>query len=233
MIETDEVRAVVLDIEGTTSSLSFVKDTLFPFARTRLPAFVSEHEGQLGGLLEEVRTIAGDPTLSAGEITRTLLVWMDEDSKITPLKTLQGLIWKAGYESGELRGHVYEDAVRALREWHRNGLAIYIYSSGSVAAQQLLFSHSLHGDLTPYLSGYFDTTTGPKLEAASYGVIAHSAELAPHSMLFLSDHPGEILAAAAAGMQALRVDREAAPDAGVSAPVVRSFDELNVRIARP
>jgi enolase-phosphatase E1 len=225
MIQIDALRAVVLDIEGTTSSLSFVKDTLFPFARRRLPAYVSEHESQLGEILREVRTIVGDPALRADSITEVLLRWMDEDRKITPLKTLQGLIWKAGYETGELTGHIYDDAVRALEAWHGSGLKLYIYSSGSIAAQQLLFSHTRHGDLTPYLSGYFDTTTGPKLEPASYAAIARHAELPPPLMLFLSDHPGEVQAASAAGMHAIRVDRESGP-ATAGEPVVHSFDEL-------
>jgi enolase-phosphatase E1 len=225
MIEIDELSAVVLDIEGTTSSLSFVKDTLFPFARQRLSAYVSKHESQLGEILGEVRAILGDPALRAEQITLVMLRWMDEDRKITPLKTLQGLIWQAGYKSGELTGHIYDDAVRALKAWHGGGLKLYIYSSGSIAAQQLLFSHTRHGDLTPYLSAYFDTTTGPKLESASYATIARRAELAPRFLLFLSDHPGEVQAASAAGMQAIRVDRDGAP-AGDGSRVVHSFDEL-------
>lgn len=227
MIQTAPVRAVVLDIEGTTSSLSFVKDTLFPFARQRLPAYVSEHEGELAELFGEIRTIVGDPQLPAAQISQVLLKWMDEDRKITPLKTLQGLIWKAGYDSGELTAHLYEDAVQAMQAWHSRGIPLYIYSSGSVAAQKLLFGHTRHGDLTPWLSGYFDTTTGPKLEAASYAAIANRVKLPPRIMLFLSDHPGEIQAAAAAGLQAIRVDRETAASSGPD-PVVHRFDELSL-----
>jgi enolase-phosphatase E1 len=230
MISIREVRAVVLDIEGTTSSLSFVKDTLFPFARQRLPGYLSAHAPELADIFTEVRATVGEPALPPSGITQVLLRWMDEDRKATPLKTLQGVIWKAGYESGELTGHVYEDAVRALQEWHRRGLAIYIYSSGSVSAQQLLFSHTRYGDLTPYLSGYFDTRTGSKLEAASYAAIARSAELSPSSMLFLSDHPGEIRAAAQAGMQALLVDRDHSEDNAPIA-VLRSFEELDLTTA--
>lgn len=228
MIQIAGVHAVVLDIEGTTSSLSFVKDTLFPFARRRLPVYVRDHEKELGEILGDIRMSVGNQTLGTDEITQVLLHWMDEDRKVTALKSLQGLIWKAGYESGELQGHIYDDALHALQAWHRAGIKIYIYSSGSVAAQQLLFRHTRHGDLTTYLSGYFDTTTGPKLEAASYTAIARRAELAPGALLFLSDHPGEVQAACAAGMQAVRVDRDASSDATGTTAVIHSFDELSL-----
>jgi enolase-phosphatase E1 len=228
MITAHAVRAVLLDIEGTTSSLSFVKDTLFPYARRRLPAYVRDHEGELSELLDQVRAIEATPALTVDQITQVLLRWMDEDRKVTPLKTLQGLIWKAGYESGELQGHLYEDAFQALTAWHRAGLTLNIYSSGSVAAQQLLFAHTSHGDLTPLLSGYFDTRTGPKLEASSYATIAAEVAVAPGSLLFLSDHPEEVRAALAAGLQAIRVDREAAADTDGEHPVIHRFDELTL-----
>jgi enolase-phosphatase E1 len=227
MTAIHDVRAVLLDIEGTTSSLSFVRDTLFPHARRRLPAYVSEHAGQIGAILDEVRREAGDPALPLAGITQQLLTWMDEDRKITPLKTLQGLIWKAGYESGELQGHLYEDAFEALTAWHALRLKLYIYSSGSVAAQQLLFAHTRHGDLRPLLSGYFDTRTGSKLEPASYAAIAREVGLPAGSILFLSDHPGEVRAATAAGLKAVRVDRDApAASGGTGEPVAHLFSDL-------
>jgi enolase-phosphatase E1 len=231
MITAHAVRAVLLDIEGTTSSLSFVKDTLFPYARRRLPAYVREHEDELNEILAEVRAVEARPALTADEIIQVLLQWMDEDRKLTPLKTLQGLIWKAGYESGELQGHIYEDAFQALTAWHHAGLKLYIYSSGSVAAQQLLFAHTSHGDLTPVLSGYFDTRTGPKLEASSYAIIARDVAVAPGSLLFLSDHPEEVRAALAAGLQAIRVDREAADATDAQGLVIHRFDELTLTSA--
>jgi enolase-phosphatase E1 len=221
-----EVRAVLLDIEGTTSSLSFVKDTLFPFAHRGLSRYVREHEAELAGILDEVREIEGNVALDTGRVIDALLRWMDEDRKITALKTLQGLIWRQGYESGELRGHVYADTVRALEAWQASGLALYVYSSGSVTAQQLLFSHTDFGDLTPRFSGYFDTSVGSKLQAASYAAIALHIRLPPAAVLFFSDHPGEIRAAQAAGLQAVRVDREAAADSTPDAGTIRSFDEL-------
>ena len=224
MIEIRGVRAVVTDIEGTTSSLAFVKDVLFPYARTALPQFVRDHESQVAGIASEIRAIVGKSSLSADEMTHILLQWMDEDRKITPLKSLQGMIWRTGYESGELQSHVYEDAVRALRKWHAGGLRISVYSSGSVPAQKLLFSHTSYGDLLPLFSGYFDTTTGAKVESASYGKIAGALDLPAASVVFLSDHGGEIQAAAAAGMQTVLLAREHT-EAGAGT-FARSFDDI-------
>jgi len=226
VIELDGIRAVVTDIEGTTSSLSFVKDVLFPYARRFIPAFVQDHEAQLSGLRGEIEAMLGQQNLSSAEMVRILLQWMDEDRKITPLKSLQGMVWKTGYESGELQSHVYEDAVRGLRKWHASGLRLCVYSSGSVPAQKLLFAHTASGDLLPLFSGYFDTTTGPKLESASYARIAGSLELPARSIVFLSDHTGETRAAAAAGLQTIVLAR-----AGIEAntrefPIARSFDEI-------
>jgi enolase-phosphatase E1 len=152
---------------------------------------------------------------------------MDEDRKVTPLKRLQGMIWRSGYECGRLRAHVYEDAVQALRKWEAAGMKLYVYSSGSVAAQQLLFSHTAHGDLTRLFSGYFDTTTGPKLDTRSYREIAHSVSLAPREVVFISDHPGETQAGAAAGMHTVLMAREQGDSA--TGPMARSFDEIHLQ----
>jgi enolase-phosphatase E1 len=214
VIEARGVRAVLTDIEGTTSSLAFVKDVLFPYARDALPGFVSAHELELKALIADIAATVGKMHLTTQETVDTLLQWMDEDRKVTPLKTLQGMVWKRGYESGALRSHVYEDAVRALRQWHTKGLKIYVYSSGSIAAQKLLFSHTPYGDLTPLFSGYFDTTTGPKLESHSYEKIAASLRITAQSVVFLSDHAGETQAAAAAGMQTVLVAREETASSG-------------------
>ncbi|HEY6927502.1 MAG TPA: acireductone synthase, partial [Steroidobacteraceae bacterium] len=222
MIEIGGIRAVLTDIEGTTSSLAFVKDVLFPYARRSLPAFVRDHEAQLSGIRSEIEALSGQQNLSAAEMVRILLRWMDEDQKITPLKSLQGMVWKTGYESGELQSHVYEDAVRGLRRWHASGLHLYVYSSGSVPAQKLLFAHTAHGDLLPLLRGYFDTTTGPKLESASYVRIARSLELEPRSIVFLSDHIGETRAATAAGLQTILLARADSEAPTTECPVARS-----------
>jgi enolase-phosphatase E1 len=179
-------KAIVTDIEGTTSSLSFVHEILFPYARTRLPAYVAEHGGDLA----------------------QLLAWMEADAKVTDLKDIQGRIWAEGYAAGELTGHVYPDAAEALRRWHVEGLTLAVFSSGSVAAQKLIFGHSDQGDLAPLFSGWFDTTTGPKREAMSYVLIADALGLSPMDVLFLSDVAAETDAAKAAGMRAMLIDRE-------------------------
>jgi enolase-phosphatase E1 len=226
VIEVRGVRAVVTDIEGTTSSLAFVKDVLFPYARRAIPTYVRGHEAELADITRQVAEIAGKPKLDAHELTTILLEWMDEDRKITPLKDLQGRIWRTGYESGELTSHVYEDAVRGLRRWHEAGLRLYVYSSGSVPAQQLLFGHTHAGDLRPLFSGYFDTTTGPKLDSDSYGRIATALGLPRRSIVFLSDHPGETRAATEAGLQTVLLAREeTVPGESASA---RNFDEISL-----
>ena len=196
---TANPKAILLDIEGTTSSISFVADELFPYARRHLADFVANNPEECAPILAEV---PGDDPVA------TLLQWIDEGRKETPLKTLQGLIWAQGYAGGELKGHVYPDTPDALQRWHARGLAIHIYSSGSIAAQKLIFGHSIAGDLTPLLSGYFDTTTGPKRDADSYTRIIDALDLAPSDLLFVSDAPAEVDAAREAGLHALLIDRE-------------------------
>ena len=229
MIEVHGIRAVVTDIEGTTSSLAFVKDVLFPYARQALPDFVRGHHAQLTDIASDMAAIVGKPRLDSREMIDLLLHWMDEDRKITPLKTLQGMVWKTGYERGELQSHLYEDAARGLRKWHTDGLRLYVYSSGSIAAQKLLFAHTPYGDLLPLFSGYFDTTTGPKLEPHSYQAITAALRLAPQAIVFLSDHPGEIQAAAAAGLQTVLLARERTE---VSPQFARGFDDIQLRSSR-
>ncbi|QIG79880.1 acireductone synthase [Stakelama tenebrarum] len=192
-------KAILLDIEGTTSSIAFVADVLFPYARQHLPAYVAANREAVAPILADVP--GEDPVA-------TLIGWIDADAKETPLKTLQGMIWDAGYRDGTLKGHVYPDTPQALARWNAAGIPVHIYSSGSVAAQKLIFGFSEAGDLTPFLSGYFDTTTGPKREAASYTKIADALGLAPGDILFVSDMQPEIDAAKAAGVQALLIDRE-------------------------
>lgn len=203
-------RAVLTDIEGTTSSIAFVTDTLFPYARARLADYVATHAAEVAPV------IAGVP----GDKVATLLRWMDEDAKETPLKALQGMIWAEGYANGSLTGHVYPDVPAALARWKAQGIDLYVYSSGSVAAQKLIFGHSCAGDLAPLFSGWFDTNIGPKRVAASYARIAGAIGLPAESILFLSDAPVEIGAARAAGMRAILIDRTG--DAGEAV----SFDRI-------
>jgi len=229
VIEIGGIRAVVTDIEGTTSSLAFVKDVLFPYARRSMPEFVRNHEAELGDIKDEIQAILGQRNLSSSDMVRILLQWMDEDRKITPLKSLQGMVWKTGYECGELQSHIYEDAVRGLRRWHASGLRLYVYSSGSVPAQKLLFAHTAYGNLLQLFSGYFDTTTGPKLESASYASIAAALDLAPESIVFLSDHVGETRAAAAAGLETIVLARDGTDASTTEFPLARSFDEIALK----
>lgn len=205
------IKAILTDIEGTTSSISFVKDVLFPYARARLPAFVRAHAEQpnIRALLDEVSALHGTP-LNDEQTIAELIRWIDEDRKATPLKALQGLIWEAGYRDGDYRGHIYPDAARKLKEWKAQGLALYVYSSGSVHAQKLLFAHTECGDLTPLFSGYFDTQVGAKQADESYQAIARHIGLPPIQLLFLSDIGAELDAAKSAGFTTCQLLREGA-----------------------
>jgi enolase-phosphatase E1 len=201
-------QAIVTDIEGTTSSISFVHDVLFPYARRALPAFVREHGGEL-----EVRHWLDVAAADAGGvcqddvIVEVLQGWIDEDRKHPALKALQGMVWKAGYVDGEYQGHVYDDAVAGLRRWHAAGHALNVYSSGSVAAQKLLFGHSRGGDLSPLFSGWFDTAIGGKREAGSYRNLAAALARPAGEIVFLSDVVEELDAARDAGLDTILLDR--------------------------
>ena len=223
------IRAVVTDIEGTTSSISFVKDVLFPYARKRLPAFVVTHTDnpEVQHWLHEAARADGLVSASQQEIIDLLLCWIDEDRKATPLKALQGLIWEEGYRSGEFRSHIYPDVAENLQKWKKQQIALYVYSSGSVAAQKLLFSHSDAGDLTPLFSGYFDTEIGAKREVDSYRRIAAAIGLRADEILFLSDIVEELDAARAAGLRTALLARAPAscPAAGAH-PCVADFSSI-------
>ena len=198
-------RTILTDIEGTTTPIAFVRDVLFPFARKRMHAYVRAHAttAPVRAALDDVAAATGQSGSGLDALCDTLVKWLDEDRKVTPLKLLQGLIWDAGYAEGALRAPVYADAVRGLRTWQQAGVQLYVYSSGSVHAQKLLFQHSDHGNLLPLFSGYFDTTAGGKREVASYAHIADSIGRAPAEVLFLSDLSAELDAAAAAGMRTI------------------------------
>lgn len=221
------IKAIVTDIEGTTSSLSFVKDVLFPYARAHMAAFVRAHahEPAVRAQLDEVRRVLGGSADDEAVIGQ-LIQWIDEDKKITPLKALQGMIWEAGYRQGDFKGHVYEDALRKLKAWHAQGVKLYVFSSGSVQAQKLLFAYSEYGDLTPLFSGYFDTTVGAKREPDSYRKIAADIGLPPGDILFLSDIKEELDAAYSAGMQTVWLLRDRDLPAATH-PQARSFDEIS------
>lgn len=196
------IKAILTDIEGTTSAVSFVFDVLFPFAAKHLPDFVRTHaaETAVAAQLQAVRTDSNEPAADVERVIEILLQWIAEDRKATPLKALQGMVWAEGYQAGLLKGHVYPDAVEALKRWHQDGYALYVYSSGSIQAQKLIFGCSEAGDLTPLFSGYFDTTSGGKREAQSYHTIAQAIGLPAEQILFLSDIVEELDAAQQAGM---------------------------------
>jgi len=223
------IKAVVTDIEGTTSSLSFVKDVLFPYARAHLADFVRNHEHdlQVKALLEDAAREAGVEPATEQIITQ-LLAWIDEDKKATPLKSLQGLIWEAGYRQGDFNGHVYRDAAENLKAWKTQGLDLYVYSSGSVYAQKLLFAHTEYGDLTPLFSGYFDTHIGAKRETESYRKIAGHIGYPAHQIIFLSDIKEELDAARAAGFITLWLIRYGTPDPAAEHRQVGGFDAIDL-----
>lgn len=218
--------AILTDIEGTTTPIAFVRDVLFPYARARLADFVALPPGQpdAAAALAEARRLAGEKPL-----VQALLDWMDRDDKITPLKTLQGLIWDQGYRDGALEGEIYPDVPPALRSWHAGGIKLYVYSSGSRAAQRLIFGHSTAGDLLPLFSGFFDTTIGPKRAAESYRAIAQAIGLPHADILFLSDIEAELDAAAQAGLAVLQLVR--ARDGTVASarhPAAATFGDIRI-----
>lgn len=223
------IRAIVTDIEGTASSIAFVKDVLFPFARERLPAFIETHadDPQVQHWLHEAAKEAGYIEASRTEVIDLLQCWIDEDRKTTPLKALQGMIWKEGYESGAYRAHVYPEVATKLCEWKSRGLKLYVYSSGSVAAQQLFFAYSESGDLTPLFDGYFDTEIGGKRERGSYLRMAEAIGEPPQHILFLSDIEAELDAARGAGFQTIKVCRPPEVCAN-SHGCVADFDAITV-----
>lgn len=230
------MRAVLTDIEGTTTPLSFVADVLFPFAKERLedacgissmkdPRFADavrqlrqEHEAERG---------SGSTIPEFGNGAPYARHLMELDRKSTGLKALQGLIWEDGYRTGELKGDAYPDVPEALKSWKEKGIRLRIFSSGSVLAQKLLFGHTAYGDLLPYFEGYHDTTTGPKREARAYAAIAEAFGLPPGEILFLSDVVEELDAAREAGMRTglfLRPGNKPADPGGH--PTYSTFAEL-------
>ena len=201
-------RAILTDIEGTTSSISFVKDVLFPYARRALPGFVKAHgdEPAVRKWLDAVAAENGGVCRDE-MIVEVLQGWIDQDRKHTALKALQGMIWANGYGNADFTAHVYPDAVPALRAWHADDLSLHVYSSGSVPAQRLFFGHSDAGDLTGLFSSWFDTEVGGKREAESYRRIAAAIGHSAGEILFLSDVVEELDAAREAGLDTVLVDR--------------------------
>jgi enolase-phosphatase E1 len=195
-------RAVLTDIEGTLGPVAFVREVLFPYAAAALPAFVRDQAGdpQVASLLAEAARLGGVPLSDLAQVTRCLLDWISADAKVTPLKALQGLVWEQGYRAGHFRAPVYPDALDRLRAWRDARVPVYVYSSGSIRAQELYFAHSTAGDLRPLFSGYFDTGFGLKTDPGSYRRIGAVIGITAGNLLFLSDLSAELDAAAAAGL---------------------------------
>jgi len=229
---------ILLDVEGTTTSISFVYDVLFPYAREHVPEFLHEHASSqpvqiIVAELRQQRDADEKQGLKppSGDDDQAVLQYvyslMDRDSKTTPLKLLQGLIWEQGYREGKLKSHVFPDVPAAFERWKQAGRKIAIFSSGSVLAQRLLFAHTEAGDLTRYISGYFDTTVGAKREGASYTNIARELACEPREVTFVSDVVEELDAAAQAGMQAVLAVRPGNREQRQNSyPQVRTLEEL-------
>ncbi|MGB3754899.1 MAG: acireductone synthase [Rivularia sp. (in: cyanobacteria)] len=207
----NQLKVILTDIEGTTTDISFVHDVLFPYSAKHLSSWVRNNlELQITqDILQQVGEISGKSNLDVESCVNQLINWQVEDKKITPLKTLQGLIWQEGYDKGELKAHVYPDAVEYLQNWYDAGLTLAVYSSGSIAAQKLLFRNTSVGDLTSLFSAYFDTTTGSKVESQSYVKIADKLSVLPQEILFLSDSLKELVAANEANLNVCGLNREA------------------------
>lgn len=228
------VNAIILDIEGTTTPISFVYDILFPFARTQLREFVGSGElvHEISLLRNEYQQETAEPPPWHSDSLEGLIAYvtwlMDQDRKSTGLKALQGKIWEQGYHDGTLQSQIFADVPPALKRWREAGLKISIFSSGSVLAQKLLFAHTEQGDLTTFIDDYFDTTIGPKTSPASYRKIVEALAVKNDSALFVSDVLKELDAATEAGLQTLFCVRPGNNPQPMphNHPIIRSFDEI-------
>ena len=222
---------VLMDIEGTTTSIDFVHRTLFPYASAHLADFIHNNidDKEIQGYLQDVQATIlaeeGRSGLTTQQSIDQLLTWIKKDRKHPALKSLQGLLWKEGYEKGEYQGHLYEDVLPKWKGWKAQGKTLGIYSSGSVAAQKLLFGYSIAGDLNRYLSAYFDTKVGQKRDQQSYYNIAQAIGTPPAEVLFLSDVGAELDAAKATGMLTIQLVRPGTT-AVQNHPTASNFSEI-------
>ena len=225
------IAGIVIDIEGTTSPTSSVREGLYDYTRRHLGQWLADNLGGAAySVIAETRELAGQSDAGPAEVTEILCHWLDSDVKAEPLKTAQGLICAEGFRSGELHGEFFDDVPPALAAWHGKGIALYVFSSGSVRNQQDWFANVRGGELASLISGWFDlATAGAKRESSSYETIAKAIGLAPDQILFLSDHPDELDAAAAAGWSVLGVERPGEPNAARPPHRwVTSFDEVDL-----
>jgi enolase-phosphatase E1 len=245
----EEISHVLLDIEGTTCPVSYVAETLFPYASANLETYLETHqeEASIQRLIQELETIWQQETdqeaidllsesgqfsgqISVGGILPYLKYLIRCDRKVTPLKDLQGKIWAEGYARGELVGPLYEDVPACLKHWQQQGLVLAVYSSGSIAAQQLIYQHSNYGDLRSMFSHWFDTHTGSKHDPLSYTKIATMMGCAAHAILFVSDSHSELLAAAQSDLQVVCCQRHTAAAAAMQAtyPIIHDFNQIRL-----
>lgn len=227
-MNTKNISFVLTDIEGTTTSVSFVYDILFPYFRNNIGKLNDlQNLSEVQEAFQQTKDLAekeGKNLTTTTDIVNQLLEWSLADKKITPLKTVQGILWEEGYKSGEIKGHIYPDVPQNLAKWKKEGRQLGVFSSGSIAAQKLIFGYSEEGDLTPFFSAYYDTNTGEKRETETYTKISEILQINPENILFLSDIKEELIAADQAGFQTIQLVRE-----GNTADwknTVSSFDEV-------
>ncbi|MFN3453661.1 MAG: acireductone synthase [Pseudobdellovibrio sp.] len=228
------IKFILLDIEGTTTSIDFVHKVLFPYSDERMETYLNENQN-IPEIAKAIKNFkAGLDQYNYGkaenlaDVVRIAKAMIKDDVKYGPLKILQGFIWEYGYKSGDVKGHVYPEVKEVFEKWKEQGFKLGIYSSGSVLAQKLIFGFTEFGDLTPYLSHYFDTEVGHKREVASYKTIAQKLNLEPAQILFLSDRFEELDAAQGAGMQTVLVQRDQELDPKITHQQIKNFNEVNL-----
>jgi enolase-phosphatase E1 len=234
------IRAILLDIEGTTTPIAFVHEVLFPYARDHVKEFLvknsdgDEVRADVARLREEHAADVSNGEQPPPMISPYVEWLIARDRKSTGLKSLQGKIWRQGYEDGTLKSQVYADVAPAFARWRARGLSINIFSSGSVLAQQLLFAHTEAGDLTNFIAQYFDTNVGKKGEAQSYRKISETLGLRPGEILFISDVVAELDAAREAGMETLLSIRPGnqPQERANSYQAIHSFEEVSRKDAK-
>ena len=223
---------LLFDIEGTITSLSFVKDILFPYSEKNLPKYLEENHKRpevkslIKSICEEIGFDHGK-TDSLKKIKDILSQWIREDKKHTALKTLQGMVWKEGYTNKAFKGHLYSDVPVYFKKWKLAGFHLGIFSSGSIQAQQLLLGHSIYGDMTIYIDHYFDTTIGSKKQIESYASISKIIHSKPENILFFSDSIEELTAAQNAGFKTVRTLRPEVPDLDSTHTQIKDFEKFD------
>ncbi len=223
------IKTIITDIEGTTTDIHFVHKVLFPFSRKNIRSYLLANQSKPEVITElnEIRQqIGADADLA--KIGDKLIEWIDNDVKIAPLKNLQGYVWQQGFEQGEFKGHVYTDAYENLLKWHQQKIKIFIYSSGSVKAQHLLFQYSSFGDMRYLFEDYFDTAVGGKKEKKSYANILDKIQSKPEETLFLSDVVAELDAASENRIKTILLNRDHQAFENNKHQICKSFNEINV-----